>query len=378
MTDDTLLLLDVPTTKRHAGEWGVLAVRNGLLVRPDGSIYQWRGASLFKALERMRNGENLNPVVEELIALGCNLVRIFVCYNNPQGLGHLDPRDSPTFYDDVRICADYFATRGMRVEFTHGDTNNLFTDHEAHQHARNLKVALTGCWNVSVEAINEAGLNENGSNARAVDMAQELLGAGFLVATGIYPHDPDWLIPEWSADYGTVHSERKPEWPRVPRELDDLRKQTIVPWAEDEPPGAAEADRGYSRSTNADDFAYYAATAALMGAGATLHSDSGVEAIPLGPIQKQCAKAFFDALQWVPVDAQTWPYQRGGSTPGCEFWVGGGLVEHDDARELRSFGKSDGQRAYVVQIRTNREHATACPGWRITKEPRKGFVELSR
>ena len=75
--------------------------------------------------------------------------------------------------------------------------------------------------------------------------------------------------------------------------------------------GFAEVANGDRRSDSVEDAAYFAATAALMGAGSTFHSDGGILSQLWGPVQAAAARAWFDAAKWVPVEAQLWPYQRG-------------------------------------------------------------------
>ncbi len=134
-----------------------------------------------------------------------------------------------------------------------------------------------------------------------------------------------------------------------------------------------------SRSAVPDDFAYFAATAALEGAGSTFHSTDGLYSRPLRPITRQSAQAFFTAMKWVPNDAQLWPYQRGDQFGGPG--INNMPMEHTDALALRTFCKGNGGQEWCVAVRPEAGWvAIARDGWRIVEQtgPRGALVRLVR
>lgn len=221
--------------------------------------------------------------------------------------------------------------------------------------------------------------NERFKNLDNLDeiLATVHIPAGLIWASGDYDVESPTFI---KGLYVTYHTDRKPDWPRTPRGLaeirDDINGGTHCPVVADEPTGAAEAPRGDSRSSTASDFGYYAACAAQMGAGATFHSDDGIASRFLGPVQKDCARAFFAALAYIPPDCQFAPYTRGGAN---NVNVGDLPVVHHDLEEptdpaaLRSYSKtsSDGFN-YYNRIRA-RGGTVMNPGWQQNEEPTFGI-----
>lgn len=219
-----------------------------------------------------------------------------------------------------------------------------------------------------------------------LDNAQEVIDAlvfppGLIWASGDYDvESPTFIL----GMYVTYHTDRKPEWPRTPRSLAELRDDigggTHTPVVADEPTGAAEGARGDSRSATPEDFGAFAACAALMGAGATFHSDDGIASRPFGPVQQACAEAFFAALRYIPAECQFAPYVRGGAG---DRPVGDLPVVHYDLEEgahpaaLRTYAKELGGTAWYVRIRP-RGTTVARPGWRVVEEPWPGIGKAER
>jgi hypothetical protein len=372
---------------RDAGERGRVRV-DGLVFRhEDGSLFQWRGCTDFLLLKRFREEPDhsaLRAVVNERIAAGCNTFRVLGMVDSFASL-----RVDDAYYDDLGAFADFLAGFGARLEFVvFADAQVVLPDAQAEKvHADMVARVLAPKWNVFVEAVNEPFKNVPGGAAAADGLAGILRGHGFPVASGNYDV-PTCAASFAHADYVTVHSERKPDWPRTARALAEIRDGfgwgacgtfagVRVPVVGDEPIGFAETEQPGKRSASVDDAAYFAATCGLMGAGCTFHSDDGVTSLPWSPTQHAAAEAFYAALQWVPAEAQLAPYIRGGTAPGCQ-WLGESIAEHDDAQELRSFAKVIGDQAWLVQIRTTRAAVVPCGAWRVVETPRRGLARLVR
>jgi hypothetical protein len=383
--NEDLAPVDLVRLRASAGEHGPLHVDGLVFRRDDDSIFQWRGCSEFLAFKRFREEgpDAIEPIFNERIAAGCNLFRV---------LGMVDSfaklRPDATYYEDLAAFADYVALFDARLEFViFADAQIILPDAIAEQHhADRVLEVLAGKPNVVIEVANEPFKNLPGGAATASGLAHGLRGHGLLIASGNYD------IPTCAAtfdhgDFVTVHTERKPDWPRTARSLAEIRDGfgwgacgsfagVRVPVIGDEPMGFAEVATA-SRSASVDDAAYFAGTCGLMAAGCTFHSDDGVASVAWHPMQAAAAAAFFAALRWVPVEAQLAPYMRGGTDTGCR-WIGDSVAEHDDAQELRSFAKEVGNQAWLVQLRTTRPAVVPCPGWTVVDAPRRGFAVLQR
>jgi hypothetical protein len=386
--NEDLAPVDLVRLNADAGEHGPVHVDGLLFRRGDGSIFPWRGCTDFLLFKRFREegGPAITPIVNERVGAGCNVFRVLGMVNSFATL-----RVDDHYYDDLSAFADFIAGFGARLEFVvFADAQIVMPDASAERvHADMVARTIGAKWNVFLEAVNEPFKNIPGGAATADSIAAILRGHGAMVASGNYDV-PTCATSFPHADYVTVHSERKDEWPRTARALGEIRdgfewgptcgpgfSGVHVPVVGDEPIGFSETEQPGKRSASADDAAYYAGTSALMGAGATFHSDDGVVSQAWRPVQQAAAQAFFDALRWVPVDAQLAPYLRGGTDPGCR-WIGESVAEHDDRLELRSFAKVLGANAWLVQIRTTRPTVVPCHGWQVVAAPRRGFAQLAR
>jgi hypothetical protein len=114
--------------------------------------------------------------------------------------------------------------------------------------------------------------------------------------------------------YLTAHTGRDGEWVRRAHDLleywtgggpdaptDPAHK---VPAIADEPIRPDQA--GY----NAADFRAYFATCALLGGGATLHTETGKHSLPPTPDEARIAAVALEALNAFPADAPNAPYRR--------------------------------------------------------------------
>jgi hypothetical protein len=372
-----------------AGESGRIHVDGLVFRREDRSIFQWRGCTEFLAFKRFREEPDhaaLRAVLEERVAAGCNVFRVFGMVDS---FAKFRP-DGDGYYRDLGAFADFLASElGARFEFVaFADAQIVMPDYgDERVYLEKVTGVLTSKPNAFLEVANEPFKNLPDGRARAQDLGRAIVGRGVPVASGNYDI-PDCAATLPHLDYVTIHNERKPDWPRTARAIAEVRDGfgwganctgdpfagVKAPVVGDEPMGFAEVVSG-SRSTSVDDAAYFAATCALMGAGCTYHSTDGITSTPWGPVQKATATAFFDALKWVPVDAQLAPYMRGGTDPGCH-WVGDSIAEHDDERELRSFAKIVNGQAWMVQIRTTRDVVRPCGGWKVDGVLRRGLVHL--
>lgn len=384
-----------PEPNLDAGERGRIRVDGLRFVREDGTTFQWRGFSDLSLYQRFLLGHNLTGVLNERVALGVNIVRVFGMYvgtpngtcgdpgvqcgiGNVNGLGPFRSIGDE-YYRELPQFARLLQKFGLRFEFVPlADAQIIMPGlREQQAHLDRVYAVLRDEWNVVIELCNEP--HKNGCRLNALTVP-----TGLVTASGT--SDLVNCKVEHLRDYVTIHTERKPEWPDMARALGEVRdgaeclEAVRRPVVSDEPTGFAEQQQGDSRVTSADDAAFYAGVAAQMGAGATFHSDDGINSTKLRPVQKAAAEAWFWAMKWVPVDAQFAKYQRGGAGGGAG--IGDMPIEHFDLGEngtgaLRTYNKHVAGIEYSIAIRPE-------PGWtarprrgcRVVEEPRRGFVML--
>lgn len=361
--------------------------------------------SAFLLFYRLLLGQDIRPQLNEyVLEYGANVLRTFLCL----GWDNLSPRFFPSNFPNywekweeyVSLCAEY----GVRIEWTMGDLQIVFPTTAPSAYATESAVQVfvdehdrhcEGKWNTFRETINEPFKNGLPDplriHVRAIEGSPRASGKYDLPDATIGAPGPPMTLPH--LDYVTIHSERKDEWVRLGKDLQEIREGWAAgvnsagqpfralegvhcPVVSDEPMGAAEENSPGRRSNVPSDFRDFAAGCLLMGTGATFHSEDSMYGNPLGPNQRECAFQFFLPFLYIPPEAQTAPYQRGDQN--SEVGVGNMPIMHDDRREVRSFCKPINGVEYCVQMRTNREHATPRDGWQVVKEPAKGLVILQR
>ena len=365
-----------PTPRPPANESGPLHVDRPAIRDAHNQCWQWRGFTDFLLFYRFLTDVDIEPFLTERSGLGANILRVLSMVGWDECSPRFYPQNFPDYYEDLRDFAHLLADRGLRLELTvFADAQIVMPDaNERKLHLQDCLQTLQECWNVVIEIANEPFKNLPGGDQEAIDLGQEAQGHGLLIATGEYS---SWL-PLDTCDYGTTHCDRTEDWPRRAKDLmDRCDSSDKTPWIGDEPVGAAEVLDPWRRDTNPDNFAWYAATCQMFGPGATFHCEDGIHSrTPIGPVQTECAKAFFWALHWMPTDALLHPYQRGDM--GSDAGIGNMPILHNDALETRSYCKGNGSQEWCVQIQTSRDHATPRDGWRVVTEPRKGFVYLEK
>lgn len=364
-------------------EHGVIRIDRPAMRDEDGACWQWRGFTDFLLYLRwLQEGPSaaMEALIVERLALGANVLRVLGMVNS---FAHLWPQEHANYYTELPTFAAWLAERGIRCEFVvFADAQFIMPDAQQRRehlarvvHVLGATVEWEAAWNIFIEVANEPFQNLPGGDQEAVDLAAAVVGTtDVLIASGAYS---TWPPLPTQADYGTTHCARSPDWPRKCKDAKDLTDASGgVPWIGDEPMGCDETASG-SRDPNPDNHAWYAAGAQMFSPGATFHCQDGINSrSPIGPVQTTCAKAFFEALGWMPREALLWPYQRGDA--GSEAGIGNMPILHDDALETRSYCKTNGGQSWCIQVQTTRAHATPRDGWRVVSEPRKGFVYLEK
>lgn len=263
----------------------------------DGQPWRWKGVSAFALLDRYARGEDISDL---LVAYrGYNLLRVWPYV--PRADWGDKAWDSPP----PAVVVDFLrrvARDGWYVEIT------LLTDDDPARipKARELVAALVAARppNLLLEIANEPQAHK-ATDTRALKVTLD--ASGFLYASG------DESAKAFGS-YLTTHTSRDGEWPRRAHDLLELwtgggpdaptDPAHKVPAVADEPIRPDQA--GY----NVADFRAYFAACALMGAGATFHSETGKFGLPPTPAEATSAAAALDGLNAFPADAPLGPYRR--------------------------------------------------------------------
>ncbi len=208
--------------------------------------------------------------------------------------------------DQWRAFLAHVTARGFYVEIV------LLTDDDPAriEPARALVRSLAGHLGVLWEAGNEPETH------KAINTAALRPWLPGPCSSGNYEDSRHWY-----GTYGTFHSARDSEWPRRAHDALDYyhgggpsfpeEPACKVPWVADEPIRPDQA--GYSTQ---DFLAYYAACS-LLGAGATIHTETGKFGQRPTDAEKPCIAAALQGLNAFPADAPKGAYSRpdeGGAT----------------------------------------------------------------
>jgi type VI secretion system secreted protein VgrG len=363
---------------------------NIFVTTADGKPWRYKGVSAFKAPQRWDRGESLAEFVNWTRLVGANTWRVFL-----QHAFLSYPARDPYFMpiEKVRPFVDYVKSQGFYVELTvlcdaqkrnPGDDLDGFDQSQSFrvQRVRDVLHAVRGADNVFVEIMNEPPFNGGFDSLKNIVDSLGLLEKAnrpVLMASGIYPDtgaEPraDLLLLDYVGD----HPPRKPEWPTETGKIGYyVYRQTGIAHIHDEPirfgePGQSVEGGEENSPENAEDGA---AGMALASAGGTFHCNGGVQTVRPGPVQTECAKRFFAAMDLIPAEAPTWTYEHDG-TPGHPL-LEIGRPEIVGEVSSRVFGNT----SFAVAAQpTGRWKADGQRGWRIvqTLNKRGTILKLER
>jgi hypothetical protein len=270
------------------------------IFRAAGQPWRWKGVTAFRLLDRFDKGEDIGPFLEAY--RGYNVLRVF---------GYVPVKDwgesawdwpEP---DAVVRFVQHCAARGFYVELT------LLTDDDKVRvdQARWLiaKLAPQSLPSMLVEIANEPQTHKDVNTAELRGVCS---ASGFLYSSGDYEDSTRHF-----GHYLTAHTGRDSDWPRRAHDLMEYYggggpnapsdPAHRVPVVADEPirPDQAQGDR-------ARDFLAYYGTCSLLGAGATIHTESGKLANLPTASERECIAAALAGLNAFPADAPLGPYSR--------------------------------------------------------------------
>jgi hypothetical protein len=257
-----------------------------------------KAADSFRAYERFLRGENIRPVFAELQGLGANCVRVLGMFDfgSPQSQ-RLYPSEHPDYFPRLPSFFSLAAEYGFYVQWcVFADTKRACPGAGEQTQFWNQTIAVcTGITNALIQRVNEGDQHENGVDGET-PRPTALCSSFGSNGTGNDPPQPFW-------DYCDLGSERRGDFALSTTTVNfaikgyagehgnpgfpGTQRATVV----SEPPGFADVASG-SRTNNPTIAYQLGVGAAVWGAGGTAHSDCGIHAILLTPIQKECVRQF--------------------------------------------------------------------------------------
>ncbi len=272
----------------------------------DNKPWRYMGVSAFQLLDRWAKGENIVPFLTAYT--GFNTLRVWPYVPAKDwGAKAWDVRS----VDVTKQFLSYVGGLGWTVELT------LLTDDDAArlswaQGFIPQLVASPRPTNLLIEIGNEPTTHKN-INTQACKAACD--ASGFLYASGNYED-----ATKMFGKYGVSHGPRDSEWPRKAHDLMEFYNgggphapsdpAHHYPQVGDEPAKTQDVAPPAAPLVKPDDWRGYFGTAAILGAGATFHSETGKFAQLPTSEEAGLAAAALEALTCFPADAPNGPYSR--------------------------------------------------------------------
>lgn len=273
--------------------------RRGQFYYRDGAPFSIIETSAFRLYERLLNGENVEPWLENCLATGFNTQRVWLLNTS---VGHILPADHPDFYDRLPELLGLCGRYGQYVELTVGTQwADLLPHVEQQQDHYDRTVGALGSAFAFVEGCNEW----DAYTSNRFDVRLNLhkpAGATFDLCRGSNGSD-SWAL-EPVIDSARYHSNDAPEWQRrCAHNGYEIAEAFHVPcWS-------GENTRP-DRDGNPDHHFDGAAGATLLSAGSCFHSTSGKNAQPFTGVDRVCAQAWVAGARSVDLSQRTEPYAR--------------------------------------------------------------------
>lgn len=297
-------------------------IRDKFFTNSKGELIRHKGFSFFKGIEWFRSGVDLRPRLSRYKKY--NAARIFL-YVDPKDWGS-DAWSIPSELEVYEFC-QFMLSQGFLVKLTLCTTTATSSQLSQIKNIVNY-LKIHRCINLILEAVNEPYVEYEGELYGKTDpneFKNLLQGSGYPYSSGVYANNHKfygqyWLdhssrnLSNWFSKGG--HSLMEAYQGGGPN--DGSEPALKMPCVEDEPirPDQCNYDLLGAYS--------YAASCALMGAGATVHTQSGKLAnIPTSE-EQTWIDAFSNGLDIFPLDAANQPYQ-------------GTIVEPGQSEEARTY-----------------------------------------
>lgn len=296
-------------------------------------LHQIVGASI---LAPFRPGHDYRPALDEAAALGFNLVRTF-CGPLPwcgQERVHV--------YDKLPVFMAECADRGMNAYLSYVTEAGTGYDIDAH-----------------VQEVEAMARNENDLVLREVANEPWHPSQGGRLAPAMCGHLRAWMhgpacygasttdeaTDYDGGDFAGPHLDRSRDRWNMVRRVRELHEKHIA--INQEPIGADEVEQAGKRLSDPAVFLCMGALNRLfLGGNGVFHSQAGLMAQPLGPVQRQCAQAFVTGTRLWP-GAHRLTYQNSNVNGG---WHDSPVQWHPVDDIVRAYSGVDGQQALVVLV----------------------------
>ncbi len=259
------------------------------IVDENNEVYNWCHCDGFRDYERLLNGQDINPILQQSQDLKFNGRRVLLSFDfgSPQ-LQRLYPFEHPDFYDRIPELLDLYAKYNLYGQLC------IFADT-----ARSVPQDQVGHFNRCVEQIRKRTngiielVNENDSHENYVDINSFTQPTDILSSSGSNGAGSDPPVPYWA--YCNLHSERRGDYA--------LSSTTVYytingyegfpgvhrPTVNSEPPGCGIND---PRRYTDPKIGYYLGLGTRWGNGGTFHCDNGLQSLLLNDVEVACAKEF--------------------------------------------------------------------------------------
>lgn len=268
---------------------------------------RWFGieCSEFSLPKRYLEGEDIRPLLDERVAIGFNMMRLWLLNQSVVGAVYpegIHPNQYHDFYERIRALAELLGTYGVVAEFTAFTSCVPMMPDEDDQieHWEMTQAALHGLGNATLELVNEYdwGHGENSPHPSLYHMRP----AGILASSGSATADAAPPGPIW--DYGLYHSNGLNQWQRKVghNPMAGVADVYRVPGSSNENTRYPDDERSVQHAHDA------AAGAALLCAAACFHSQAGKWSRPFDAIEREAARAWVDGARSVPLEFQAGRY----------------------------------------------------------------------
>ncbi len=247
-------------------------------------------------------GQNIKPFLDAY--RGFNVLRVWA-YTDWTGTGWPRPASADVVREFIAFVGNY---SGHLVEYTFLTNDSLSMSDWAGDFAKQLSGAR-----MFGEIRNEPETHSQEVSTARLKPAFEQ--SGLVYASGNYENSDNAFGP-----YLVAHTSRDNEWPRRchdlleyfngggPHKPSDPAHR--VPCVADEPAKTQDVQPPTAPLTKADDWRAYFGGCALMGAGATFHSETGKFGQVPTAEEQTLAKAALEGLDAFPADAPLGAYSR--------------------------------------------------------------------
>jgi hypothetical protein len=287
-----LVLFRLPSTLLGVQVEGHLKISGTQFLKPDGSVFEWRGITAFRLVEFVAHGREgeADAYLAWAASKKLNLVRVLAMAD---GIFPLSPADGQHALPRLLEMAQ---KRGLYVEVV-ALTGTTVIKVDMPRYVKAIGEICARYPNALLELANEPGHPTQSAavhDAAYLQSLAQLVPKGVPVALGSVEYGNGFA----AGSYVTWHAPRsgKGGWQAQIAAGAALVKRFKKPVVSDEPIGAADQAIPGRRDNNPENFRQAAVASRRAGLGATFHYDGGVQAKPLTKIEMACLDAWLAGL----------------------------------------------------------------------------------